>query len=60
MSATATITAIRAAHSSEFISAKMPAARPTMATAAENAYLVNKITFLQNCIFIIWYEGCGK
>ena len=51
MGAAAAITAIGAAHRREFISHKMFTACATMAAAAKNPYLVNKIAFLQNLIF---------
>lgn len=53
MCPTATIATIGATQCSEFITHKMLIARPSMAAAAENAYLVNKITFLQSPNFTI-------
>ena len=53
MSATATITAIRTTHRREFIPHEMPVAGATMTAPAKNAYLVNKITFLQDYVFTL-------
>ena len=47
----ATITPVGAAHGGKFIPSEMPETGATMAAAAENTDLINKITFLQNCIF---------
>lgn len=49
----ATVTTIRSTQCSEFISQKMFITGATMSAAAKNAYLVYKITFLQNCIFTL-------
>ena len=53
MSATATITAIGAAHGCEFIAHKMLTTGATMAAPAKNANLVYEITFLQYLIFTV-------
>lgn len=42
------ITAIGTTHGREFIAHKMLVARPSVSAPAKNAYLVNKIAFLQN------------
>ena len=57
MRTSTTITTIGATHGSKFITQKMPEACTAMSAAAKNAYLINKITFFQNCIFIVCYEG---
>jgi hypothetical protein len=59
MGATATIAAVGTAHRCEFITHKMFAAGAAMSAPAKNAYLVNKIALLQNCIFTECYEGFG-
>ena len=59
MRATTPITTIRATHGREFIPHKMFATGTTMAAPAKNAYLVNKITFLQFLIFTLCIEGFG-
>ena len=51
MTTPAAIATVGAAHGGKFIPSEMPETRTTMAAAAEYADLVNKITFLQNCIF---------
>ena len=53
MSATATITAIGATHRREFITPEVFITGAAMAAPAKNAYLVNKIAFLQNYVFTL-------
>src|SRR5258705_4724079 len=51
MCAAATIPTVRSAHRGKFIPHKMFTPRSAMAATAKNADMVDKITFLQNCIF---------
>jgi hypothetical protein len=53
MSATSTIAAIGSAQCREFISHEMLVASPAMSAATKYPYLVNKIAFFQNRIFIV-------
>ncbi len=52
MCATAAIATIGAAHRRKLIAHKMPAAGAAMPALAKNPNLVNKITFLQNLVFV--------
>lgn len=53
MGATASIATVGSAHGREFIPHEMPVARPAMATAAKDPYLVDKIALLQFLIFTV-------
>jgi hypothetical protein len=53
MATTAAITAIGPAHGREFIAHKVLAAGTTVAAAAKDPDLVNKVAFLQNVLGLI-------
>ena len=53
MPPSAAVTSIGSTHGGKLIPHEMPAARPTMTTAAKDPYLVNKIAFFQYFMFAL-------